>query len=308
MGTNGIDAASSFEGRTGRKASVAAFLATIALLIAGALALAGCSSPAPSPSAPASGDTGADTSGTESTALVVFANGNDVLFVDQHTETPYFPTIPAEGITALDGSVITADDLEVGNVVAVTGNDIMLESYPGQYPGITSIRVIQKGDPSDAEQYSSIVDQVFAPVDPTSTPTGSVSYRTDMANTTLLLEPYSYQWASGADGQDVVAADGWFADDNGLIAEGTPDAIIAEATEATAAFDRGFQSLEVNRWPLSADSDGRKHMDLTAPQQPVDHTTEESGTAAFTIEPGYAYSLSVKFANGEASFAFIATT
>lgn len=283
-------------------------LAVILLMLAALPVLAACSSPASS-SASAAGSTSAadaDAATTESTALVVFANGNDVLFVDQDTQTPYFPTIPAEGIIAQDGATITADDLAVGNVVAIEGNGIMLESYPGQYPGITSIRVIAQGSPADAEPYQSIVDEVFVPVDPASIPTGSVSYRTDLADTSLMLNPYSYQWFGGDD-QAGVALDGWFADDNGLITEGTPDAIIAEATQATATFDRGFQSIEVNRWPLAESSEGRLRMDLTASQQPVDHATEESGSAVFTIEPGYAYGLSVKFANGDASFAFVAT-
>lgn len=308
MGANGRNATPDAMGAEAAGRSPLALLAILAaaLMAAAALALAGCTSPATSSGAAMPDESDTDTAATESTALVVFANGNDVLFVDENTETPYFPTIPAEGITGLDGSTITVDDLAVGNVVAVEGNGIMLESYPGQYPGITSIRVIEQGNPSDAEAYSAIVDEVFAPVDPASPPTGSVSYRTDMANTTLMLEPYSYQWSNG-EGPAPVALDGWFADENGLIAESTPDAIIAEATEATATFDRSFQSLQVNRWPLTADSDGQAHMDLTAAEQPVDHATEESGTATFTIKPGYAYGLYVTFANGDASFAFIAT-
>ena len=284
-------------------------LALVLLALAALVALAGCSSPASSGASAAGSASAADADAatTESTALVVFANGNDMLFVDQDTQTPYFPTIPAEGIKAQDGATITVDDLAVGNVVAIEGNGIMLESYPGQYPGITSIRVIAQGSPADAEPYQSIVDEVFVPVDPASVPTGSVSYRTDLADTSLMLNPYSYQWFGNGDDEAGVALDGWFADDNGLVTEGTPDAIIAEATQATATFDRGFQSIEVNRWPLAESSEGRLRMDLTASQQPVDHATEESGSAVFTIEPGYAYSLSVKFANGDASFAFVAT-
>lgn len=52
-----------------------------------------------------------------------------------------------------------------GNIVQVTGNGIMLESYPGQYPGITKVEVIETGSPADAEQYADIVDTVFAAPD-----------------------------------------------------------------------------------------------------------------------------------------------
>ena len=41
--------------------------------------------------------------------------------------------------------------LVAGNIVQVTGNGIMLESYPGQYPGITKVEVIETRRRSLAE-------------------------------------------------------------------------------------------------------------------------------------------------------------
>ena len=54
-----------------------------------------------------------------STAMAVTFGDGKILFVDQDTETPYYPTLPED-----------APELTAGNIVRVTGNGIMLESYP----------------------------------------------------------------------------------------------------------------------------------------------------------------------------------
>ena len=89
-----------------------------------------------------------------STAMVAYANGDQVLFVDQETQTPYIPTEIDDATIIVDGQQTDEEALVAGNIVQVTGNGIMLESYPGQYPGITKVEVIETGSPADAEQYA----------------------------------------------------------------------------------------------------------------------------------------------------------
>ena len=48
-------------------------------------------------------------------------------------------TIPAEGIYNKKGKLISDDVLENGDKVKIYGDGIMLESFPGQYPGVTKI-------------------------------------------------------------------------------------------------------------------------------------------------------------------------
>ena len=100
-----------------------------------------------------------------STAMVAYANGDQVLFVDQETQTPYIPTEIDDATIIVDGQQTDEEALVAGNIVQVTGNGIMLESYPGQYPGITKVEVVETGSPADAEQYADIVDTVFAAPD-----------------------------------------------------------------------------------------------------------------------------------------------
>lgn len=281
---------------------VAALLASVALL---AVALCACSQGASSDGAEEESN---ETSPiVTSTAMVVYANGNDLLFVDTETDTPYVPAIPETELSGINGNRIEAADLQVGNIVRVEGNGIMLDSYPGQYPGITSITVIETGNPEDAAPYQDLVDTVFAPADPSSLPSAALEYTTDQAQVSVALDPYSCRWNTGIDGEtDEQALDGSYADDSGLIITGTPDARILQATEATVVFDRPFQSVELNRTPITSTNSEQPYVELTATEEPVDHETQATGAMGFIMDPGYVYVINATFEKGEASFAFIA--
>lgn len=175
-------------------------IALVGVLAAGMVALAGCSvkggtndqdansSTAPAQSHDQAGDAqkndNANAGGNlpadavESTAMVAYVNGDQVLFVDQETQTPYIPTNIDDAKIIYNGQEIDEDDLVAGNIVKVTGNGVMAESYPGQYPGIYQVEVVEQGSPADAEQYADIVDTVFAAPDQSQTPAGSLDYKT----------------------------------------------------------------------------------------------------------------------------------
>lgn len=129
----------------------------VAVLALGMVALAGCAVKGGSDDTNANRSSDNPGDGTVTTAMVAYADGDDILFVDQDTQTPYIPTNINEATITFEGETIEADDLQAGNIVTVTGNGIMLESYPGQYPGITAIEVTSVGSPADAEQYAALV-------------------------------------------------------------------------------------------------------------------------------------------------------
>lgn len=62
--------------------------------------------------------------------MVAYANEGQLLFVDQDTQTPYIPTNLDDASITSGGQQIEPSQLEAGNVVLVTGDGIMLESYP----------------------------------------------------------------------------------------------------------------------------------------------------------------------------------
>ena len=252
--------------------SIAARVATLVLVAL--LALAGCASTQTT-------DGSADAKeGFVSTAMVVAFGDGEVLFVDQDTETPYYPTLP-EG----------TPELATGNIVRVTGNGIMLESYPGQYPGITKVEVVEEGTPADAEKYDELVAQIWQPKDPSEPPLASLEYTTDLAVVTLLPTTCGYTWAYELDGEGrTVAVDTLAPTDYG--ADELPDAALEEPVEVTASFDVEVTSIEVRRWSEDA---------LDAESEAV-----EVDGLSFTIEPGYRYAILATFDAGEVTYAFTA--
>ena len=213
-----------------------------------------------------------------STAMVVTLGNGEVLFVDQDSESPYYPTLPDD-----------APELADGNIVRVTGNGIMLESYPGQYPGITKVEVIEEGTPEDAEKYDELVAQIWQPKDPAEPPYASVEYATDLAVVSLMPTTCGYTWTYEEDGEEqTVAVDA--PHPTQLEADELPDARVDGPTEVTVSFDVETTGLVVSRWSEDA---------LDVEGEPVE---AEDGT--FIVEPGYRYAFFATFDAGGATYAF----
>lgn len=92
-------------------------------------------------------------------AMYVPFEDSGYIMVDQDSGTVFTVTMPEE-IYDQNGKKITETDLEKGNILYIYGDGIMLESYPGQYPGVTKIQVSKEGTPSDADSYQEIVEQL----------------------------------------------------------------------------------------------------------------------------------------------------
>lgn len=286
-------------------------IAAASTLVLALGALVGCAGPtnsdtsaAPADAASPKSDNAAADTEEVSTAMVAYANGDEVLLVDQKTQTPYIPTNIGEATIIYDGQEIDEDDLVAGNIVQVTGNGIMLESYPGQYPGIAKVEVVEQGSPADAEQYADIVDTVFAAPDQSQVPVGNLDYKTSQAQVSVMLNPYGYEWSfDQPDGTpDQVAQDGDVLNADGSVLDGVPDARISGGIDAIAAFSVNPTSVEIERTPLASQSpasvaDGADDQDVAC-------TVGEDGTVAFAMEPGYLYRINATFPQGSADFAF----
>lgn len=244
-----------------------------------------------------------------STALVAEA-GDSVLFIDQDTETPYVPTLPEGQVFGADGEQIDGGDLEVGNVVRVTGNGIMLESYPGQYPGIAKVEVIDEGSPESIEPYEDILAQITAERDPSEPPSAFVEYRTDHAVVSVLLPTFGYTWSFEENGEtQTVIADA--AHPVQCEAADLNDVAVGETAEVTVGFDEPALGAVVERWSeaeISAAAEAAGSVldinpdDLAAETSAV--TADDDGALSLTVEPGYRYSLTVKFEAGTVTYAF----
>ena len=250
---------------------------------------------------------GADAEGAQmdefvSTAMVVTFGDGELLFVDQETGTPYYPTnLPSD-----------APELTAGNIVRVTGNGIMLESYPAQYPGITDVEVIEEGTPADAEKYDELVAQIWQPKDPSEPPLASLEYTTELAATSVMLGTYGYTWSYEENGSEqTVTADAPHPIQ--LEAAELSDARVDGPTEVTVTFDVPCTAAGIVRWPedeleAAAEAAGSAQaVEIDAVEGDawtVDDREIVDGNIVFTVEPGWRYAVEAYFDGGEAIYAF----
>ena len=86
------------------------------------------------------------------------------LFVDLNNGTIFDAKVPAEGIYNKKGKLISDDVLENGDKVKIYGDGIMLESFPGQYPGVTKIQRTGRTSLEETQEYEDKVNELMKPV------------------------------------------------------------------------------------------------------------------------------------------------
>lgn len=282
---------------TKRRSKLAAAAFAVCGLLAGLLVLVGCTQ---------ASSTSSQQQLDESNAVVIHTENGDYLFVDTDSNTVYYPLLEDAVLVDEDGREVPLTDLTVGDTVIVAGDGAMTMSYPAQYPDISRVTIVSRGNTDVVDSYASVVSTLFPAVDPNSVPAGSLTYHNSSGQITLALSAYSYRgFTAGAD-SDVLQGSGSFVNESGIMPEGTPDANLTNPTGAIVEFDRPLESAVLTKHPISVAPEQRVHVDLNAPQENVTTTVVGNGQLSFTMDPGYAYSLSVTFAEGEASYAFFA--
>lgn len=209
-------------------------------------------------------------------------------------------TFPEE-IYDIDGNKITRDQLVRGNVVKIYGNGIMLESYPGQYPGVTRIEVTKQGDPSDADEYQNLVDEIYTEPDPAEPPTMNLGYSTDLASVVVIVNRGGYEWVYTDDDylSNAVVADAahvlqW------KVGEELVDVKIAEPLDITLYFSKMPEEVEAVRY----DSALLGAEDI--PEGEKVSVTKKDGEFVLTdVTAGYVYDVTGIWENGRANYGFI---
>lgn len=78
------------------------------------------------------------------TAVYLTDGEGSSLFVELATEMPFFSTVPEGELYDEEGSKMTAEDLKNGDVLELTGNGAIAQSYPAQYHGVTKMQRTEK--------------------------------------------------------------------------------------------------------------------------------------------------------------------
>ena len=86
------------------------------------------------------------------------------LFVDLNNRTIFDAKVPAECIYNKKGKLISDDVLENGDKVKIYGDGIMLESFPGQNPGVTKIQRTGRASLEETQEYEDKVNELMKPV------------------------------------------------------------------------------------------------------------------------------------------------
>lgn len=234
----------------------------------------------------------------ESTAMYVPIAEDAYIFVDQNTEMIFTVTFPEE-IYDIDGNQITKEELEKGNIVKLYGNGIMLESYPGQYPGISKIEVIEKGQASDADKYQSIVDEIYQAPDPAEPPTLDVEYTTDLAVVMGVVNRGGYEWT-------YMDEDGL---SNAVVADGVPvlswgdeltEINLKEPLDMILHFSKDTEEVQAVRY--DAELLGTKEQ---AKGEAVAVEEKDGELILPQVESGYVYEVTGIWENGRATYGFL---
>ena len=232
-------------------------------------------------------------------AMYVTFGENSSVFIEQKTETVFYATFPEE-IYDRSGEKISREQLVRGNIVEITGNGIMAESYPGQYHGITKMQVVEEGNPADADQYQYVIDQIYQEPDPSLPPELSISYTTDLAAVCIAATNGGYEWSYTDENgmRQSVTVDG----SHILDWEELMDASIQKPTEMVLWFSENPVTVTAQRWTVAA-WHAEKLESETLESEAVETVQSEEGWH-LTAEPGYVYLIKANWDNGQREFGF----
>lgn len=230
---------------------------------------------------------------------IPLGNGSHIM-VDQEYGSVYVVQMPEE-IYDLDGNLISADELQKGNIVEIYGNGIMAMSYPGQYPGVTKIQVVEEGQPSDADAYQEIIDQVYVEPDPSEPPSLQAKYHIPSANVMASISRGGTTWS--------------FVDEDGqtqTVTEDCPHVLqweemnalkISEPTEVELKFyPEQPTEVSVQRW--SSDDLGTESESILEEGESVE-VVNKDGSFFVTAEPGFVYSVTATWEQGTVEYGFL---
>ena len=209
-----------------------------------------------------------------------------------------------------DGKKITSEILKAGDYVDVYGDGIMLESYPGQYPGVSKMVVTGEGTADEVKQDQDVIDMVFAEPDTSTVPTVGVVYSSSLGQTMSLMSgPGNSTWTAPSGDSEADSSE-----DNTVTACGSAVmqwenlekmSMDAGKTDFTISCDLTPTKVTVRRWnsdkyPASVDDD----LDALAEEVNV----EKSADGEFVVrdvEPGYVYEVTVSWEYGDAQYGFM---
>lgn len=214
----------------------------------------------------------AEADGNVIEAMYIEKGENFQIFVDISNGAPFTATIP-EG----------TEELTTGDLVKIYGNGIMLESYPGQYPGVTKIEVTAQGEEEDADQYEELLSEIYVEPDPSETPSLNLEYTTKLGAVTAMTDRGGVSWTyEKENGQrESYVADCPFILDWKVI----NDIRLGEPTDVKLSFSKEPEKVQVIRYEREeseeedtedAETESTKEAEAESKEESVAESTKDS--------------------------------
>lgn len=236
------------------------------------------------------------------TAMYLTYGEENFIFIDTKNGTLFTAPVPEGGLVDKDGKQIKQEDLTRGNILKIYGNGIMLQSYPGQYPGVTKMVLDQTGKPEDADQYNEIIDQIYQEPDPAEPPYLSAEYTQPEAVVSAAITRGGYEWSyenedgtTGTAKTDMTPVLGW---------KEINDLTLNEPTDLKLDFTKKPNSIELIRWTEDVQKQYSEGSDV--PEGEKVEPEEKDGVFIIpAAEAGYTYQITAKWDNGTVDFGFV---
>lgn len=239
--------------------------------------------------------------GEEPIRAVYLTNQTDCrLFINLENDAPFFGTVPDEIYDEKDEK-ITPEKMQNGDVYDIYGDQIMLNSYPGQYPGITKLERVEEQNQEYIEKYGDLLNQFCPEPDTSQPPELSVSYRQPEAVVTAAVTRGGYNWTKETEEGEPI---GEIADTAHILewGEDLTGITLSEETDFTLVFTYEPQSVEVKRWPESERREAGSSQ-IFPEGEPVQAKETKEGFA-FRGTAGNVYQISGTWEEGTVDFGF----
>ena len=216
--------------------------------------------------------------------------------------TIYVTHTPSDTLYDENGSSIDPSEIKKGDFLQVEGDGIMLESYPGQYPGITRMQKISGGTEADAEKFDEELSQILPEKDPSEIPFLNLCYKQPNAQVTAMATQGGYTWSyvdENGNGQNVAADSAFILDWPDMNDLNTAND--EGKTDLELVFSEEPESVTAERWPAEERGKDFGSGYPEGESVSVEHAQSWSIPEA---EAGYIYEVDAVFENGTVTYGF----
>ena len=207
------------------------------------------------------------------------------VMIDQHNGSVFTVTMPENILDSKDRK-ITKDDLKKGNILIIYGDGIMLQTYPGQYPGVTKIKVKEEGKPSDADQYQDVVEQISSGIKSAARPYLSLEYQDGLGVVSAASTEGGFRWSYYDKNGDLQSS---IADTAHILAwKEINNLNLSQASDITLNFSSQPDSIEVICWTSDMRTDFSDTSDVPDGEK-MKPESEENQYVLKDVKPGSIY-------------------